>query len=232
MYRVTIFQHTPEETPGYLETIFTGMKVPYEIVRPYEMGELPDVHPSSLVLLGGPMSVNDEEEYPFLAEEKSLVRDFVRQGFPVLGICLGAQLIASAHGACVSSCTPELGWHPVLRSNRAGPPGFPDRFVVFQMHGETFGIPGGGRLFATGNRVRNQGFLLGSACGIQFHLEMTAELVKAWTSPLEPSLRETLLSESSLYMEESNRLCSLLTSWVLGKNKKITGSFSPGEQSR
>ncbi|MDD1716449.1 MAG: type 1 glutamine amidotransferase [Methanolinea sp.] len=221
--RITLIQHAPEENPGYLATILDGMKIPYEIVCPYETGELGIVPSSSLIILGGPMSVNDEKEYPFLAPEKNLVREWVRRGLPVLGICLGAQLIASAHGASVSPCIPELGWHSVRRSERAGLPRFPDRFTVFQMHGESFDVPDGGRLFATGQPVRNQGFLLHSACGIQFHLEMTADLVNSWTSPLERSLRERICSDTSLHMEESNRLCSLLMSWFLqnkGKNHR------------
>lgn len=231
--QVTFIQHTPEETPGYLETIISGMEIPYEILCPYETGELGNVPFSPLIILGGPMSVNDEKEYPFLAEEKSIVREWVRRGIPVLGICLGAQMIASAHGSGVTPCIPELGWHPVRSSGRSAPSGFPDCFMVFQMHGETFGIPRGGTCFATGDRIRNQGFLLRSACGIQFHLEMTTELVNAWILPFERSLRDAILLDTSRHMAGSNRLCRLLVSWFLEKYKRNHRKKPvPGEESR
>jgi GMP synthase-like glutamine amidotransferase len=84
---------------------------------------------------------------------------------------------------------------------------FPESFFVFQMHGETFEVPYGGRLLCTGNRVKNQAFRLKSATGLQFHLEMTGALISDWIKDLRLALREKILRDSPRYLKASNRLC-------------------------
>jgi GMP synthase-like glutamine amidotransferase len=181
--RVRAFQHTPSEPLGYFERIFSEEEITVDYVRLWDDDPVVAGDATHLVFLGGPMSVNNEEGFTWLNEEKELIRRAVRRQVPVLGLCLGAQLIASAHGAAVYRFVNETGWYPV--HSTPGSTGvfasFPDTFYVFQMHGETFHLPVGGRLQCRGDTVPHQGFRLGSALGLQFHLEMTGDLIRDWT---------------------------------------------------
>lgn len=132
-----------------------------------------------LVVMGGPMSVNDEEAHPWLRAEKRLISDAIERGKIVVGICLGAQLIASALGASVrANRLREIGWFPV-EIDTAVLPVLPASMTVFHWHGETFDLPAGSRPFASSAACANQGFLYGSATlGLQFHFEVTPDLIE------------------------------------------------------
>jgi GMP synthase (glutamine-hydrolysing) len=210
--KIAIFQHEPTEPSGYLEQIFLEKSVPFEYVRLYECGEIPRTDATHLVFMGGPMSVNDEREYPYLKQEKDLIRRSERNRQKVLGICLGAQLIASAFGAPVYRYVTENGWHELATVPQG--PGifrdFPEKFHVFQLHGETFAIPYGGQLLCTGTRVKNQGFVTGNCLGLQFHLEMTGEMIRLWSRALKKHERETIARKTPRYLAGSNWLCRLV----------------------
>jgi len=158
------------------------------------------------------MSVNDEREFPWLKQEKELIRRSVKAGQNVLGICLGAQLIASAHGAKVYRFVNETGWSLISRAQNAEGiiSAFPEQFHVFQIHGETFGIPYGGRLLAYGTNVRNQAFSCRNACGLQFHLEMTGDIIRDWSKDLGSYQRAKIARDTPRYLAESNRLCRMV----------------------
>lgn len=130
-----------------------------------------------LIAMGGPMSVNDGQVYPWLAAEKVLLRAAIDAGVRVLGICLGAQLIASALGARVHAAPqPEIGWWPVQGRPTEGADGFrfPQQLEVFQWHGETFELPPGATGLAASPLCPQQAFSLGPrVLGLQFHLETT-----------------------------------------------------------
>ncbi len=209
MVRVTAFQHTPSEPLGYLEEVFCERNVPFTYQYLWETNEALAPDATHLVFLGGPMSVNDEAEFPWLVQEKELIRRAVKKNVRVLGLCLGAQLIAAAHGAKVYRFIHETGWFPVHRAPEADRAflTFPESFFVFQMHGETFDVPYGGRLLCTGEGVKNQAFRLKSATGLQFHLEMTRTLISDWTKNLRRSRREKILRDSVRHLAASNRLC-------------------------
>jgi len=148
-----------------------------------------------LVIMGGPMSVNDEDEYPWLVREKRFVRDVIEAGKPVLGVCLGAQLIANCLGARVfRNAVKEIGWFPIQGIPLAGKTifGFPPSAEVFHWHGETFDLPQGAVHLAQSAACRNQAFQYGrSVIGLQFHLETTPdsarELVKHCRDELVPA---------------------------------------------
>ena len=210
--KIALFQHERTEPSGYLEQVFSEHNVPFAYVRLYETGEIPRTDATHLVFMGGPMSVNDEGEFPYLKAEKELIKKSVKNRQKVLGICLGAQLIASASGAPVYRFVTETGWHEVATVPESPGvfSGFPEKFYVFQLHGETFDIPYGGRLVCTGDRVKNQGFKIKNCLGLQFHLEMTGEMIRAWSRGLKKHDREKIASGTPRYLAESNRLCRLV----------------------
>jgi GMP synthase (glutamine-hydrolysing) len=215
---IAVFQHTPGETLGFFETFFIERNIPYEYVRLYETNEVPKTDSSCFIFLGGPMSVNDEAEYPYLKEEKECIRRAVKEKKRVLGICLGAQLIASAFGARVYAFVQETGWYQIWREPVAGGilSTFPDRFFAFQLHGDTFELPSGGKLLCSGKLVKNQAFQYGSALGLQFHLEITEKILRDWSRDFSTSQRERILGETPRYLAESNRLCQTMAEHFTG----------------
>jgi len=136
-----------------------------------------------LVIMGGPMSTVDEARYPWLKPEKRFIRMSVATGKIVLGICLGAQLIAEAMGGTVSkNKDEEIGWLPVKMTpdaKRSTVFGFmPEEVTAFQWHGDTFTIPPGARKLASSEACENQAFEIGRAVGLQFHLESSKESIE------------------------------------------------------
>ncbi len=211
--KIAIFQHVKNEPSGYLETIFREREIPFEYIRLYDTNEVPRIlNATHLVFMGGFMSVNDEDTFPWLKEEKELIRRSEKAGQNVLGICLGAQLIASAHGARVYPFVQEIGWHPLDRATGASGifSKFPETFHVFQLHGETFEIPYHGRLLASGKNVRNQAFSYRHALGLQFHLEMTGEIIREWSKDLRKHQQSVIARDTPRYLFESNRLCRMV----------------------
>ena len=135
-----------------------------------------------VIAMGGPMSVNDELTLPWLRLEKEFVRDAVELGVSVLGVCFGAQLIASAFGARVyRNPQKEIGWFPVEATSGAmNSFSFPENCTVFHWHGETFDLPPGAVRLARSKACENQAFQIGrNVIGLQFHLETTPESVQA-----------------------------------------------------
>jgi GMP synthase-like glutamine amidotransferase len=128
------------------------------------------------------MSVNDEAEWPWLPAEKRLIREAIGAGTPVLGVCLGAQLIANALGARVyRNAVKEIGWHPIQAVTPSSPAfRFPAERTVFHWHGETFDLPEGAVHLAKSRAAENQAFQVGRrAIGLQFHLETTPAAAEA-----------------------------------------------------
>ncbi len=213
MPRIAAFRHEKNEPLGYFGTVFNEHEIPFDYVNLYETNEIPRLPDAThLIFLGGPMSVNDEAEYPWLKEEKELIRRSGKTGRKVLGICLGAQLIASAYGAKVYRFVNETGWYHISREEGAGGifSRFPGEFPVFQIHNDTFGMPYGGRLLAAGARVRNQAFSCRNALGLQFHLEMTEEIIRDWSISLKTHVRSKISRDTPRFIGESNRLCRMV----------------------
>jgi GMP synthase-like glutamine amidotransferase len=164
-------------------------------VRQFDLFEsVPDSLPWSeaagLVVLGGTMSANDDDRFPFFLAELDWTREAVRRHVPLLGICLGAQLLAKALGAAVyRNAQPEIGWYQVeLLPTAAEDRLFRDLSVqetVFHWHGDTFDLPLGAVHLAQSPRCTNQAFRYGAmAYGLQFHVEMVPELMDLWLRAL------------------------------------------------
>jgi GMP synthase-like glutamine amidotransferase len=174
---VHVLQHVPFEGLGSVAGWLAQRDAVVTYTRFYEAATLPDPSAVDLVIaLGGPMSVNDEQDLPWLVAEKAFVRACVAADKAVLGICLGAQLIASAQGARVyPGPHKEIGWLPIEGTPpQDGTFAFPASATVFHWHGETFDLPEGAIRLARSAVCENQAFQLGPrVIGLQFHLETT-----------------------------------------------------------
>jgi len=171
-------QHVPFEGLGSIEPWLQAAGYRITSTRFFDDGVLPSLDGLDLlVVMGGPMSVNDTAEFPWLVEEKAFIREVIASGRPVLGVCLGAQLIASALGARVyQNGEKEIGWHPIQGTapSDAAFFGFPLSAQVFHWHGETFDLPSDAMRLASSEACENQAFQIGSSViGLQFHLETT-----------------------------------------------------------
>jgi len=160
-----------------------------------------------VVILGGPMSVNELGKFPYLAEEKSFIKRAIEADKPLLGICLGSQLIASALGAEVYPGKKELGWYP-LRLTEEGKKDialseFPVSFDVFQWHGETFDLPENAILLASSERHKNQAFRIGKSYALQFHFEVMWDMILDWSKGV-PEIRDMITRIKDEKLEELN----------------------------
>lgn len=193
---VHVFQHVPFEGPAGLTEWFSEVGAEVRRVRLFDGEALPELAETDwLVVMGGPMSANDEEKFPWMAGEKRFVAQAVAAGKTVLGICLGAQLIASALGARVyPNPEREIGWFPVTRTaDPARVPlarALPERIEAFHWHGETFDLPPGAVRLARSAACENQAFAVGDrVMGVQFHLETTMEGARALLENCAEDLR-------------------------------------------
>ena len=185
MKPVAIFQHAASEGPGYFATVLDRHDVPWRTVRIDEGEAVPEKPAafSGFAFMGGPMSVNDD--LPWIAPALRLIRSAVDAGVPVLGHCLGGQLIAKALGGAVTrNPVKEIGWGPVeVLANDVAALWFGPQlasFESFHWHGETFSIPPGATRIASSAHCQNQAFVLGPHLGMQCHVEMTPGLIRAW----------------------------------------------------
>lgn len=185
MRPILIFRHAPHEGPGYLADYLDRHRLPHRLIR-IDQGE---AIPTSLdgiaglVFMGGPMSVNDP--LPWIPEVTALIRQAVDTDLPVLGHCLGGQLISKALGGTITkNPVKEIGWLPVQTADNPAARnwlnGLPREFEVFHWHGETFSIPPGATRILGSRDCANQAFVLGKTLGFQCHIEMTAGMVREW----------------------------------------------------
>lgn len=193
---ILIIKHIDIEGPGLIEYCLNQKKIPYRILNLEGNARLPKIDDlSHIILLGGPMNVYEEDRYPFLKDEDLFIKEAIQRGKVILGICLGAQLIAKALGAKIFKAPlKEIGWYDVsLTGIGSSDPIFsklPNTFPVFQWHEDTFEIPHAGKLIATSPSVPNQAFRYGeNTYGLQFHLEVTEEMIKEWMKTYEEELK-------------------------------------------
>jgi GMP synthase-like glutamine amidotransferase len=202
--RVQILQHLAFEGLGSIEQWLQERGAHVEHTRFYQSAALPGLAGLDLVIaLGGSMSVNDESEFPWLMAEKQFLGEAIQGGVAVLGICLGAQLVASVLGARVyANAQKEIGWFDVEATVvEGGVVRLPASARVFHWHGETFDLPSGAIRLAKSVGCENQAFQWGSAAiGLQFHLETTPNLLDA----LVVNCRDELVE--SEYVQSESRI--------------------------
>jgi GMP synthase-like glutamine amidotransferase len=185
---VHYLQHVPFESLGSIEPWLQQRGHSVSATRLYKNEDMPGLHTLDLlIVMGGPMGVHDESDYPWLKREKAYIKKVIDAGKTVIGICLGAQLIADVLGARIyKNIYHEIGWFDInLNPNLTLNPSllkniFPSKTEVFHWHGDTFDIPAGAVPIGSSEATANQGFIYDNrVIALQFHLETTPESAKA-----------------------------------------------------
>jgi len=190
MSKVLLIQNTRIESSGYLGDLLNADG--FEITSVNAKHEkIPTGNFSMVVILGAPESANDD--LPYLREEQKLIRTYVNDNVPVLGVCLGSQLIAKTFGANVyRGPKKEIGFYNDLKINNNSSlfSGLQNPFTVFHWNGDTFDLPEGAVRLVSSRHYQNQAFQYKSAIGLQFHLEVNEEMVHLWLDNTEEKLKE------------------------------------------
>jgi GMP synthase-like glutamine amidotransferase len=180
---VLIFRHTAGEGPGYFATFLEAHSVPYSLIKIDEDEPVPASAEGAagLCFMGGPMSVNDD--LPWIPPVLNLIRDAVARNIPVIGHCLGGQLMSKALGGTIGrNPVKEIGWGQVRTVDAVAKEwlGETTEFEAFHWHGETFSIPDKATRLLESAHCRNQAFVLGPHLGMQCHVEMTEAMIRLW----------------------------------------------------
>ena len=228
--RIHCLTHVPFEDAAAIETWSCRRGCPLTYTRLYKHDTLPPLDSFDLLaVMGGLMNVYEQEQYPWLAEEKQFLRKAIDQKKKILGVCLGAQLLADVLGGKVTSnIYKEIGWHEVSLTDQADQSPvfssvFPDRFTVFQWHGDTFQIPSGAIHLAENKACPNQAFQYGNhVLALQFHLEYTQDSIEKMLANCAHELTDgpciqkpkTIRSGYDRIAVTQNFLFSLLDNWT------------------
>ncbi|WP_288261610.1 type 1 glutamine amidotransferase [uncultured Prochlorococcus sp.] len=194
MKRLIVLQHVEIEGPGLFEKVAKERDLKIEIIRLYKKNNLPETKEGDLILImGGPMGVKDigSERYPWLKLEIDFVKRELENKRPIIGVCLGAQLLASAAGGDVEilkygsppKVLPEIGWSQIFtnKSNNQFNELFEEPFHVLHWHGDRILLPNKAVLIASSARCKEQFFRIGDfAYGLQFHIEATKAMLEEW----------------------------------------------------
>lgn len=214
---IFIIKHIDIEGPGTLGDFLEGKNIPYQIIDLGAGQPLPSDFSKmdAVVVLGGPMNVDEEHLYPFLKVENQFIQDILKYKIPFLGICLGSQLLAKAAGAkVVKSPVKEIGWYNVqLTKEGLQDPLFKDfkqDEPIYHWHGDMFEIPSQGKLLATAEGCPHQALKVGeNAYGLQFHVEVTDKSIKEWCDeycqndlPGRPEHAESMLNDYEKYKKQ------------------------------
>jgi GMP synthase-like glutamine amidotransferase len=225
--RIHFIQHVPFEDPAFILEWAYKKKFPVTSGRAYANDPYPDYNEfDMLLIMGGPMSANDDKILPWLKTEKEFVASSMQKGKVVVGICLGAQLIASVLGARVKPNNyKEIGWYPVKfdenECSKINAP-FKGELMTFHWHGETFELPEGSLQLASSKACSNQAFAIGKLVfGLQFHLEANRNSVERLIANCEKELdgsiyvqtKDEIVSQMH-YAEDSNRVMESFLNWL------------------
>lgn len=199
---------------GLLEPLCRGLAIAWHVCRPYTGESVPPATQpyDGLVVLGGPMNVDETDRFPFLNDEVKLLQQAFRRKLPALGICLGAQLMAKAAGAkVIHGPAPEIGWFPIqlTEAGRQDPlfEGLPTEFVTFHWHGDTYELPPKAVHLATSAQYVQQAFRMGEqAYAWQFHPEVTPEIVERWAGESSSVNPQPILEGLKIHGEANARV--------------------------
>jgi len=220
MKPIIIFQFIAHEGPGYLAEFLDAQAIEWQLVKVNEGDSLPTsiLAYSGMVLMGGPMSVNDD--LPWIPPLLDLIREADKNAIPLLGHCLGGQLISKALGAIVSrNPVKEIGWGEVtVSANNEAKKWFGEieRFNSFHWHGETFGLPKGATHLLSSPYCVNQAYAIGRHLALQCHIEMTDEMVQKWC---DEGVEELAEAQSSPAVQQANVMLQNLPLHCLNLNK-------------
>jgi GMP synthase (glutamine-hydrolysing) len=214
---VLVVQHMECEGPGALGDALCVAGVEIVISRAFADEPAPTAisEYAGLVVMGGPMGVYQRDKYPFLADELRLIESALSAGVPIMGICLGSQLVAAALGAEVKPAAQrEIGWHPVsLTRAAASDPlwhDIPAPFVPLHWHGDIFDLPNDAVCLASSDMTSCQCFRFGAnVYGCLFHMEMGVEMIQDWTSAFSGEIAEANVDAARLIGESVPRLLEL-----------------------
>jgi GMP synthase-like glutamine amidotransferase len=181
---VAVFRHSPGEGPGYFATFLDAHSIPWQLIRIDESDPIPATVDdfSGLCFMGGPMSVNDD--LAWIPSVLKLIQEAAQKNMPVIGHCLGGQLMAKALGGIVSrNPVKEIGWGNVQSTEMPGDDWLGDTkiFEAFHWHGETFSLPPGATRILKSEYCENQAYVLGNSLGMQCHVEMTEAMIRLWS---------------------------------------------------
>ncbi len=229
MKKVLVFRHVPHESLGTLEPFLNSLKIAVEYCDLFRHSSVPkDPKLYSLIIsMGGPMNADETDRFPFLASERLLIKQAIDLNQSVIGICLGSQIIARALGAKVyRGPQKEIGWHSI-NVTQAGSkdPVFgmisEKKLVVFHWHGDTFELPKGAVHLASSDLYPNQAFRFHqNVYALQFHVEITAEIILEWINQNKNELAETKPAVTKEMLIQD-------TSKYMGKLSEITDKIYP-----
>lgn len=226
--RIACLQHVPYESAGSISAWAQARGYEFVAHHVYRHDALPAPHAwDALVVMGGPMGVHDEAAHPWLWPEKACLRSWLSERKPVLGICLGAQLLADVLGAEVRRNEQrEIGWFPLRRRPEAQETRLgqilPEQLEAFHWHGDTFAMPAGATALAASEACANQGFVHAErVVGLQFHLEMDLATAQALVGNTEGSLApepyvqppEVMLARPERFAALREPMFKLLDGW-------------------
>lgn len=241
MTRIIVLQHVAYEILGTMNPLLKDMGIRIKYVN---FDRHPHAEPNiqgydGLVILGGPMNVDQVGQHPHLKTEINVIQQAMSAQIPILGICLGAQLIAKANGAAVTKqLVPEIGWYALQPTDAAGEDPLLQHLqateMIFQWHGDTFAIPHNAVHLVKGNDCLNQAFRIGdNIYGLQFHLEVDASMIERWLNvavnkseltklqgKIDP---EVIRAQTLRYIERSMQLSKL----VFTEFCKLVGKVHP-----
>jgi GMP synthase (glutamine-hydrolysing) len=217
MATVSVLQHVHCENLGSIADALNAGGIQAQYVRVDQGQGVPrDMQAvQGLIIMGGPMGVYEVDRYPFLAEEMRLIEHAVSAGKPVLGICLGSQLLAAALGSEVKKGrSKEIGWHEVTLNEAAAADGLwsgaPSKFTAFHWHGDVFDLPPGAVALASSAMTPLQAFRFGSsAYGLLFHMEVTVEIIGAMIASFDDEVRAAGLDGAAIGAESPCHLPAL-----------------------
>jgi GMP synthase-like glutamine amidotransferase len=229
---VIIFKNVAHEGPGYLGDFLTQQNIPWQIINTNEVGALPAsiVNYSGVVIMGGPMSVNDD--LPWIAPLLDLIREAKAADIPLLGHCLGGQMISKAFGGVISSNPiKEIGWGEVnVTQNEAAKHWFGEieSFNSFHWHGETFSLPEGATHVLASVHCQNQAYSIGKHLAFQTHIEVTADMVKSWCELGADELAESASSPAVQQVEAMQQTLPVHCFFLSKVAKQVYGQWIKG----